>query len=182
MKTILVVEDDEGNGLLIARLIAQETLHQAVVVRDCREALLVTSTMKPELFIVDYRLPTRNGFEVYDALHAQKELQHIPAIIISATHSHEIARQVEERNLIALDKPFELDEFIATIEKVLSKPATARECVEHALPEQKCHETNALALLCPHCPYAFMCWDLVPDHSFKGPSLTMTGNTAMTKN
>lgn len=178
MKTILVVEDDEGNGLLIARLIAQETSHQAIVVRDCREALLVTSTMKPELFIIDYRLPTKNGFEVYDALHAQKELHHLPAIIISATHSHEIARQVEERNLIALNKPFELDEFITIIEKVLSKPATA----QYALPEQKCHETNALALLCPHCPYAFICWDLVPDHSFKGPSLTMTGNTAIAKN
>ncbi len=120
MKTILVVEDDEGNSLLIAQLISQEIGCYAVVVRDSREALCVAITVKPELFILDYRLPLISGIELYDLLHAKEELQHIPAVVISAAPRNEVVQQVEERKLFFLNKPFELREFIETIQQALA--------------------------------------------------------------
>ena len=120
MTTILLVEDDEGNGLLIAQLISQETSYHVVVARDCHEARRVLIAIEPDLFIIDYRLPFMNGIELYDLLHGHKELQHIPAILISATLRYEIAQQLDERNLFFLNKPFELQEFIEAIERVLA--------------------------------------------------------------
>ena len=126
MKTILLVEDDEGNGLLIAQLILQETSYHVVVARDWHEAWRIIFAIKPDLFIIDYRLPFMNGIELYDVLHAQKELQHIPAIMISAALRYEIAQQLEERNLFFLNKPFELQEFIEAIEQVLAASSSLR--------------------------------------------------------
>jgi CheY-like chemotaxis protein len=120
MKTILLVEDDEGNGMLIAQLISQETSYHVLVTRDCHEARRIIFAIKPDLFIIDYRLPFMNGIELYDLLHAHKELQHIPAILISATFRYKIAQQLEERDLFFLNKPFELQEFIEAIENVLA--------------------------------------------------------------
>lgn len=120
MKTILVVEDDEGNGLLIAQLVSQEIGCHAVLVRDSREALYVANTIKPELFILDYRLPFMSGIELYDLLHAQEELQHIPAVVISAALQNEVTQQAEERKLFFLSKPFELYEFLETIQTALA--------------------------------------------------------------
>ena len=120
MKTILLVEDDEGNGMLIAQLISQETSYHVVVARDWHEAWRIIFAIKPDLFIIDYRLPFMNGIELYDLLHAHKELQHIPAILISATLRYEIAQQLEERDLFFLNKPFELQEFIEAIENVFA--------------------------------------------------------------
>jgi CheY-like chemotaxis protein len=133
MKTILVVEDDEGNGLLIARLISQETNYHVVVARDCREALRVIFAAKPDLFIIDYRLPFMNGIELYDLLHAHKELQHIPAILISAALRYEIAQQLEERKLFFLNKPFELQEFVEAIEWALANSSPLSLSSTHSL-------------------------------------------------
>lgn len=126
MKTILLIEDDEGNGLLIAQLISQETSYHVVVARDYRETLRIIFAIKPDLFIIDYRLPFMNGIDLYDLLHSHNELQHIPAILISATHRYEIAQQLDERNLFFLNKPFELQEFIEAIEKVLAASPSLR--------------------------------------------------------
>ena len=51
--------------------------------------------------------------------HINKELAPIPAILITANR-HIPQQQIQQRRLIALMKPFELDTFLATIETLLT--------------------------------------------------------------
>lgn len=116
VKTILLVEDDDSIGALLVEALAQETPYQALLVTDGLQALQVVHKVKPCLFITDYRLPHMNGIELYDRLRATKELENTPAIIMSAYLPYE---EVKKRNLVSLNKPFELDEFLDTIENLL---------------------------------------------------------------
>ncbi len=117
VKTILVVEDDEDIGSFIVEALLQETSHQALLVPTGSKALETVKTIKPNLFVLDYLLPRMNGIDLYDQLHATKELEHIPAIMMSANLP---ASEARKRKITCLKKPFELDELLQTIEKLIA--------------------------------------------------------------
>ena len=115
-KTILIVEDDAGVGAFLVQALVQETPYRAVLAANGLQALNIVHSLKPSLFILDYQLPFLNGIELYDRLHAMKELERTPAIIISVNPP---MREVKKRHLINLRKPFELDDLLNTVEKTL---------------------------------------------------------------
>ena len=117
VKTILVVEDDEDIGSFIVEALLQETPHQALLVTTGSKALETVKTIKPNLFVLDYLLPRMNGIDLYDQLHGTKELEHIPAIMMSANLP---ASEARKRKITCLKKPFELDELLQTIEKLIA--------------------------------------------------------------
>jgi CheY-like chemotaxis protein len=117
VKTILVVEDDLGIGSFLTQAISQETHHQAMLAADGFQALNAITSIKPNLFILDYQLPRMNGIELYDKLHTTQGLEDVPAIVISARlPKHDI----EKRKIVGMSKPLELDEFLRTIEELLT--------------------------------------------------------------
>jgi len=116
VKTVLVVEDDTGIGSFLVQAITQETLHHAMLVTDGLQAIKAVSNIKPSLLILDYQLPHMNGIEIYDHLHATKGLEDVPAIMISARLPR---KEIAKRNLVAMSKPLELDDFLQAIEKLL---------------------------------------------------------------
>jgi len=116
VKTVLVVEDDTGIGSFLVQAILQETLHHAMLVTDGLQAIKAVSSIKPSLLILDYQLPRMNGIEIYDHLHATKGLEDIPAIMISARLPR---KEIAKRNIVAMSKPLELDDFLQAIEKLL---------------------------------------------------------------
>jgi|SRR5436305_14991818 len=116
-KLILVVEDDEAIGTLLVQLLAQETCYQALLAADGFEALNMVREVKPDLFILDYQLPSMNGIQLYDRLHIISQLEKVPAILLSARLPR---YEVEKRSLIGLGKPFDLDELLETVNKALA--------------------------------------------------------------
>ncbi|MBV9231265.1 MAG: response regulator [Chloroflexi bacterium] len=116
VKTILIVEDDEAIGEFLTLSISQETPYRPLVVLDGFEALKVLRDLKPNLLLLDNRLPSMSGIELYDQLHATKELASIPTIITSASN---IEHEIGDRNVSILPKPFELDDLLSMITKIL---------------------------------------------------------------
>lgn len=116
VKTILIVEDDNNIGEVFVQAISQETTYLAVLVADGSSALETVKGIRPNLFILDYQLPRMNGIELYDRLHAMKELENIPAIMMSARLPRQ---ELEKRALVGLNKPIDLDDFLQTIERLL---------------------------------------------------------------
>jgi CheY-like chemotaxis protein len=79
-------------------------------------ALRAVSDIKPNLFLLDYQLPRMNGIELYDQLHAQKGLEDVPAIMMSASlPKHAIGK----RQIINIDKPIELEALLHAIQSLL---------------------------------------------------------------
>ena len=114
---ILVIEDDDSIGTFLVEALSQETPYQAMLVTDGFQALQLVHTVKPCLVITDYRLPNMNGLELYDILKSMHALQNTPAILMSA---HLPVQEVQKRNLVGLNKPFELDDLLNTVERLLA--------------------------------------------------------------
>ncbi len=116
-KITLIVEDDASIGEVLVYAISQATPYKAISALDGFEALEIIKGVKPDLFILDYQLPKMTGIELYDLLQTTQELAHIPTIIMSANLPEAAIRQ---RKLIGIKKPFELDELLDTIEKLIA--------------------------------------------------------------
>jgi DNA-binding response OmpR family regulator len=115
-KTILIVEDDTAIGSFLIEAIKQETAHRALLAIDGYQALRIVDDIKPGLFLIDYSLPYLNGLELYDQLHATKELENVPALMLSASCPWEEAKK---RKIPCMRKPIELDELLQNIEKFI---------------------------------------------------------------
>ncbi len=118
-KTILIVEDDEDNRLIYQEALSTLTQYQFHLARNSTEALHFVVHSKPDLFILDYRLPQMNGIQLYDQLHALPGLEDTSAILISAASHEQLIRDIESRKLLHVEKPFDLDDFLETIEQAL---------------------------------------------------------------
>lgn len=115
-KTILVIEDDASVGSSLVQIIVEETQNLAFLVTDPEQALQIFEELLPDLLIIDYHLPNMNGIQLYDFLQTRSEFQHIPTIIISAAVPRE---DIQKRHLIALDKPFEIDDLLSHIDNLM---------------------------------------------------------------
>lgn len=113
-KVILVVEDDKRIGYLLTETIEEETPYRVMVAPDAFQALNIIRKMKPHLFLVDYMLPSMDGIELYDQLHAAEEFKHIPVLFMSATPP---TKALQERgDICCIKKPFNLEELLQAIE------------------------------------------------------------------
>jgi DNA-binding response OmpR family regulator len=73
--------------------------------------------VKPNLIVLDYLLPGINGLELSDRIRADKALQTIPVLMISAALP---SQEVEQRGIIGLQKPFEIDELLHTTRDLIT--------------------------------------------------------------
>lgn len=116
IKTILLVEDDSVIAELLVQMITQETHYQVFSVPDGLEALDLVRNIKPQLLILDYRLPTLHGIELYDRLHNTEGLEEVPAIMLSVNAP---IREINQRQIMYVKKPFDLYQLLEAIDKLL---------------------------------------------------------------
>jgi len=118
-KVILVVEDDGANAELLMQVLLRETPYQAYLATDGIAALQLIGHVKPDLFILDYRLPGMNGIQLYDSLHRCGEFKETPVLMLSACLEY-YQEEIGSHNLVALAKPFDVDNLLFLIEEVLA--------------------------------------------------------------
>lgn len=117
LRTILIVEDDTSIGTFLLEAIAEETPYHALLVASGPQALDALQLLTPHLLILDYHLPGIDGLQLYDLVHAMPALQQVPAILMSARLPQ---RELEKRRIVGMNKPFELDDFLQRLKKMLS--------------------------------------------------------------
>ncbi len=119
MKIILLVEDDDDTGQMIVAALSDNVHYHVTYVSTSQEAVSVTSSTQPDLFLLDYHLPGgMNGIELYDYLHRKTGLEKVPAILISASRISET--ELQGRNLTFIEKPFELGHLLNVVARALS--------------------------------------------------------------
>ena len=115
-KVILIVEDDPDFGDFLCRAIATETTHQALHVTDSTQALHTLQEIIPDLIILDYHLPNMNGIELYDLLHAKKELEHVPTIMTTAGV---LEHDLQNRHIVGISKPLNLNKLLDLVAELM---------------------------------------------------------------
>jgi len=124
-KTILVADDDKD--LVMALSIRLKAAgYDVISAHDGEEAYELASKNKPDLIILDVRMPAGGGFSSIDRMKHSLTTRNIPVIFLTAFDDEEMRE--EGRNLGAAGffrKPFDDSEFMAAIEGVLSRPGAA---------------------------------------------------------
>ncbi|MFI5372176.1 MAG: response regulator [Candidatus Eisenbacteria bacterium] len=125
--TILVVDDD---ARVIELLEIAFGAHGWRVVRatDGEQALRLVTSERPDLVVLDVRLPRRSGFDVCEALRRDPTTSDLPVIMVSAVAETDarvqgLARGADDY----LAKPFSPKELVARIRRMLARSREARE-------------------------------------------------------
>lgn len=80
---ILYVEDNEDNVYVVKNRFARVGL-TVVVAGDGEQGVAMAATERPDLILMDLRMPVLDGWEATKRIKANPETRHIPIIALSA--------------------------------------------------------------------------------------------------
>ena len=117
-KTVVIVEDEKPIAEA-QRLILEEefTVHLA---HDGEAGLKTITSVKPDVVILDWMLPKKNGLEVCKAIRSNASLKHTKVVMVTAKNAHQDeARGMEFGADDYIMKPFEPMELLHVARQVL---------------------------------------------------------------
>jgi CheY-like chemotaxis protein len=123
--TLLYIEDNPVNALIIAELIGRRSDLQLHLAADGEGGVQEALAVKPDLILLDMQLPDIDGHEVLRRLRAHPPTAHIPVIALSANAMPEdIERALQAGMSDYWTKPLDFRAFMASIEGLFG-PAPA---------------------------------------------------------
>lgn len=125
-KTVLLVEDDPGNAIMLDLLLRMEKRYQVLSFRSGGEVLAnldLIQAHSPALFLLDYVLPRMTGLELYRCLHATEGLGQVPGILVTGSWLFDERHiTLAERDLAVMKKPYDIDMMLNTVQNVIARP------------------------------------------------------------
>lgn len=120
-RKILVVEDDPDQ-LEVIRLSLKAAGFAIGTAASGTDALIKTRSIAPDLIILDLMLPGLNGFDVCESLRRDPATASLPIIMVTGMRS-QFGRfaGLESGATDFLLKPFDTDELVSKVEKLLSQ-------------------------------------------------------------
>jgi two-component system sensor histidine kinase RpfC len=114
---ILVADDNLTNQAIISQLLASAG-HSVLVASDGEEALDLYEHQVPDVAILDFNMPNRNGLEVIQAIRVmERPGDHLPTIILSASVTPEAKQRAHEAGADQfVGKPFDAAELLQSID------------------------------------------------------------------
>ena len=118
---LLLVDDDPTLLAVLARRMAREG-YEVLTAPSGAQALLQLEQRWPSLLIVDLMMPGMDGFELCARV---KRIADLPIIVLSAVDASEAkVRALEDYAEDYITKPFDPDELVARVQRVLRRSAT----------------------------------------------------------
>jgi len=118
---LLLVDDDPTLLSVLARRMAREG-YEVLTAPSGAQALQQLEQRWPSLLIVDLMMPGMDGFELCARV---KRIADLPIIVLSAVDASEAkVRALEEYAEDYVTKPFDPDELVARVQRVLRRSAT----------------------------------------------------------
>src|SRR5215211_6838588 len=117
--TILYVEDNPDNRLLVKRILLSED-YALVEAMDAAEALAVLETTHPDLILMDINMPGVDGYTLTAKIKALPGFERVPILAVTAN----VMRGDKEKTLEAgcdgyIQKPLDIDQLIREVERFL---------------------------------------------------------------
>ncbi|RJQ59747.1 MAG: response regulator [Desulfobacteraceae bacterium] len=119
-RLILVVDDSPS----IRRLVGQGLEgagFQVVAAGNGKQAIKRIEGRRPDLILSDIDMPEMNGLELCRKIHSDPSLSGIPFVIMSANNDRAVMRSTVQSGAAGyLVKPFNLEQVVITVERLLS--------------------------------------------------------------
>ena len=121
-RRILCIED-EPEMIDLIRLILERKGFEVLGAVGGQEGLEVVRSEKPDLVLLDLMMPDVDGWEVYRQMKADKEVQDIPVIVVTA--KAQSIDKVLGLHIAKVDdyvtKPFGPGDLVESVDRVLGK-------------------------------------------------------------
>ena len=126
-KRTILIADDEAEVVQLVRMILEWEGYTVVAAADGLETLERAEIDKPDLILLDVRMPKMSGLTVLEHL-ARSETASIPVIMLSVVTTQPDVRSALQRGAVAyLTKPFELKEMTRLVEQILEMDDAKRD-------------------------------------------------------
>jgi PAS domain S-box-containing protein len=116
----VVVEDDSQVGGIILSHLNQLGLRGILLARG-EDVLEAAVRERPDLIVMDIRLPKMDGWDVLGLLKKHSQTHDIPVVVVSGINNPEKARQLGAA--AHLCKPFRFEQFAQLVRRVVGVPA-----------------------------------------------------------
>ena len=121
LRTVLCVEDNPANLMLVTRLLARRSDIRMISAKDGRRGIEMARSALPDVILMDINLPGISGLTALGVLAADPVTSHIPVIALSANAMpHDVRRGIEAGFFHYLTKPIKVTEFMDTLGLALS--------------------------------------------------------------
>ncbi len=118
---VLLVEDNEVNSYLVKFLLEQAGFVVDVATNGF-EALDAARAQRPDLILMDIRMPVMDGYEATARLKADPALRDVPVVALSAhAMQQEKERALEVGCVANIEKPIDVSTFVSQV-RALTKP------------------------------------------------------------
>jgi C4-dicarboxylate-specific signal transduction histidine kinase len=117
---ILMVDDETSNIMVLETALKQAKYTSITSTTDSREAALLYKKLRPDLVLLDLRMPHMDGFEVIEQIKRIETDSYAPILVLTAESDPSIrlrALQVGARDF--LSKPLDLSEVLCRIRNIL---------------------------------------------------------------
>ncbi|MBE0514490.1 response regulator [Sulfurimonas sp.] len=120
MKNRVVVVDDNANNLMLEKDLLEVAGFEVFEAMNGADSIAMIRKEKPDVIIMDVRLPDMNGTEVVKILRQDKDTSDIPVVFVTAS-----VLEKERREIIAIlnsgyiSKPIDTRTFAKEISKFI---------------------------------------------------------------
>ncbi len=119
-RLVLVVDDSLNIRQRVTQAL-EEAGFQVMEAEDGKQALKRIAERRPDLILSDLDMPQMNGLDLCRKLHGDPDLGTIPFVVMSSNNDRAVMRQLLQWGAAGyLVKPFNLEQAIITVEKLIS--------------------------------------------------------------
>lgn len=111
------------------RRVLEDESYQVSILQEGREAFMRVKTTLPDLLILDLKLGTISGQDILKQLKDDSVTADVPIIVYTAAvlEAEEVSQLIQSNpqrffGVHLLQKPFELETLLDTVEQLLNKP------------------------------------------------------------
>ena len=120
-KKILIVDDEPGIVRLLAMRLKAKG-YEIFKAYNGLECLMITKEEKPDLILLDIKMPKMGGIATFEVIIEQDETKEIPVLFMTAYPTPEIKEQVLKMGAKGcISKPFISIDFEKTIDRIINK-------------------------------------------------------------
>ncbi len=113
LRTVIVDDEPLARERIASLLSAEQDIEVAAQCRDGEEAVAAIERHSPDLVFLDVQMPGLNGFEVIEAVGAEK----MPIVVFVTAYDQHALRAFQVRALDYLLKPFDRERFADALQR-----------------------------------------------------------------
>ncbi|WP_026072562.1 response regulator [Nodosilinea nodulosa] len=123
---ILVIDDSRVIRMRVRDMLPQGNF-EVIEAQDGVEGMDAIRSQRPNLIMLDFLLPRMSGWEVFQEIQANPDLQHIPLVLMSGRKEEVTEKMTEPFEYFEfIQKPFEQKELIEAIKAAMVKARKPR--------------------------------------------------------